>query len=125
MLETYDRLRACNPPAIETRRPLPRVLVADDDSEFLDALAELLAERYQVTVAHNGGEALEHLHAEAFDLAILDQHMPEQSGLEIAERFAADAPAIPSFMFLSADTSAEVRVRGLWLGTRFAFQTER
>lgn len=102
-------------PTVESRR-LPRVLVADDDPDFVEMLAELLAQRYEVTVAHNGCEALELLRSGTFDLAILDQNMPEQSGLEIAEQFAVDSPTAPSFMFLSGDPSAQVRVRGLSLG---------
>jgi two-component system cell cycle response regulator len=102
--------------AIEARQPLPRVLLADDDPDFLENLAGLFAKRYEVATANNGREALDRLRAEEFDLAILDLHMPGQTGLEVAEQFAVDAMALPSFMFLSGEPSAEVRVRALSLG---------
>jgi two-component system chemotaxis response regulator CheY len=102
------------PPAIEARQP--RILLADDDPDFLESVADLLAKRYDVATAHDGREALARLRAEQFDLAILDLHMPGQSGLEVAEQFAIDAVAAPSFMFLSGEPSAAVRVQGLSLG---------
>jgi two-component system, cell cycle response regulator len=101
------------PPSIEARQPLPRILLADDDADCLANLAGLLAKRYQVTTASDGPEAIARLRADEFDLAILDQHMPGQSGLEVAEQFAIDAIAAPAFMFLSGDPSPEVRVRAL------------
>jgi two-component system cell cycle response regulator len=104
------------PPPIEERQPRPRVLLADDDPDCLENLANLLAPRYEVATARDGREALDRLRAEPFDLAILDQHMPGHTGLEVAEQFAIDAPAPLSFMFLSGEASAKVRVRGLSLG---------
>jgi diguanylate cyclase (GGDEF)-like protein len=104
------------PPMSDARRLFPRVLIADDDSDCLENLAVLLADRYEVTEVHDGSEALDRLRAEDFDLAILDQHMPGKSGLQVAEQFAIDASAPPAFMFLSAEPSAAVRVRGLSLG---------
>jgi two-component system, cell cycle response regulator len=104
------------PPAMEAQRPLPRVLIADDDEDSLELLAALLAERYEVAKARNGLEALARLRAEEFDLTILDQQMPGLSGLEVVEQFVLEArPRVP-FMFLSAEQRTEVRVRGLSLG---------
>jgi len=92
------------------------VLLADDDPDCLANLANLLAKLYEIATASNGPEALVRLRAEEFDLAILDQHMPGHSGLEVAQRFAVDSIAPPAFMFLSGEPSAQVRVRALSLG---------
>ncbi len=104
------------PSALDARSPLPRVLLADDDPDCLENLTNLLAGRYEVATARSGREALDRLRTEEFDLAILDQHMPGPSGLEVAEQLVVDAIAPPSFMFLSGEPSVGVRVRGLTLG---------
>jgi two-component system, cell cycle response regulator len=103
-------------PAVDTRRPLPRILIADDDADALDLLAALLAERYEVEKAHDGLEALARMRAEEFDLVILDQQMPGLSGLEVAEQFVLEGRPPVSFMFLSAEQRPAIRARGLSLG---------
>lgn len=91
------------------------VLVADDDESILDVLRELLEDRYDVTMAHDGLEALERLRAQHFDLAIVDLGLPKLDGFQVAEQIAnEDMP--PAFMFLSAEATPEAKVKGLSLG---------
>jgi diguanylate cyclase (GGDEF)-like protein len=92
------------------------VLIADDELDGLETLAGLLAEGYEITMAHDGHEALDRLRADEFDLAILDQQMPGLSGLEVAERLAVEVSTPPAFMFLSGESGALLRVKGLALG---------
>jgi len=94
----------------------PRILVADDDPELLDLLAELLGERYEVAVADCGQKALELLREGSFELAIVDLGLPDVDGFELAEKIATTAEAPPAFMFLSAQTSPNAKVKGLHLG---------
>ena len=105
-----------SPPPVDAHRSRPRVLIADDDLDGLETLAALLAEGYEVAMAHDGHEALDRLRADEFDLAILDQQMPGLSGLEVAERLAVEVSTPPAFMFLSGESSARLRVKGLTLG---------
>jgi len=104
------------PPGVDAHRSRPRVLIADDDLDGLETLASLLAEGYDVAMAHDGHEALDRLRADEFDLAILDQHMPGLSGLEVAERLAVEVSTPPAFMFLSGESDTRTRVKGLSLG---------
>jgi PAS domain S-box-containing protein len=61
-----------------------RVLVAEDN-EFNAQLLEQLLERrgYRVRVATNGREALSRAQTGAFDLLLLDVHMPELDGFQV------------------------------------------
>ncbi|MBE2243425.1 MAG: response regulator, partial [Burkholderiaceae bacterium] len=47
------------------------------------------------------GQALEMLAAQPFDLAILDMHMPEMDGRELAQRIRAAGHALPLVLFSS------------------------
>lgn len=94
----------------------PRILVADDDQELLELLRELLAERYEVMVAECGHDALECLRSHPFELAIVDLGLPDLDGFQLAERIATTSETPPAFMFLSAQTSTNAKVKGLHLG---------
>ena len=61
-----------------------RILVADDNVDAADSLAELLRlEGYEVHVAYDGVEALETFARVEPDTALLDVGMPRVSGLEV------------------------------------------
>lgn len=61
------------------------VLVADDDADIRDLTAQVFRLRgWGVTTVASGLEALAALDGEEFDIAVLDQHMPPGSGLEVA-----------------------------------------
>jgi two-component system chemotaxis response regulator CheY len=95
----------------------PRVLVADDDPEMIALLGDLLANRYELTFANDGKEALEAFGREAFHLAIIDLHLPRLDGFELVDALRAAAlPWTPAFMFLSAQADPQTKVRALALG---------
>lgn len=94
----------------------PRILVADDDADLLELLGELLSERYDVSLAETGNEALSMLKAHSFELAIVDLGLPDLDGFQLAERIVASEDMPPAFMFLSAQTSPNAKVKGLHLG---------
>ena len=65
----------------------PAILTADDDPQILRLVARnLQLEGYEVVTAIDGQEALEHLEAERFDLAILDVMMPKLDGFTVCAR---------------------------------------
>lgn len=62
-----------------------RILVADDDLELLQAIAEVLLQRgYDVVKARNGDELIAALAASPFDLVVTDVSMPWMTGLQAA-----------------------------------------
>ncbi len=70
--------------------PALRILVADDNPVNLAvARAVLEAVGADVTTAAHGGEALERLREAAFDLVLMDVHMPVMDGVEAVRRLRA------------------------------------
>jgi len=55
---------------------LPSLLLADDDDDILAALSDMLSDRYRLTFARDGGEAMAALRLQLFDLAIVDLGLP-------------------------------------------------
>src|SRR4051794_37081416 len=72
------------PPAAPARRL--RVLVAEDNPLNQELVEHLLRRRgHDVVVVGDGREALAALEREAFDLSLLDVHMPEFDGFQVIE----------------------------------------
>ena len=74
-----------------------RILVVDDEPQIRRVLrSALVSAGYEVADARNGEAALEMLHAERYDLLLLDINMPGTDGLETcrAARSASDISII-------------------------------
>jgi CheY-like chemotaxis protein len=80
-----------------------RLLVVDDNATNRRILALQAAKWGLVAqVADSGAQALQLVeHGQAFDLAILDMHMPGMDGVELAARLKELAPALPRVLFSS------------------------
>jgi DNA-binding NarL/FixJ family response regulator len=76
------------------RRPV-RVLIAEDQSIFADALAMLLATDDRVKVvgtAANGQEAVDQALSASADVVVMDMDMPVVDGLEATRRLRKQLP---------------------------------
>ena len=72
-----------------------KILLADDDDEVLAALSSVLtSEGYEVIVAKNGREAIEHFQEQHIDVALLDLNMPVKGGWEAFERLTTIHPLL-------------------------------
>ena len=61
-----------------------KLLLVDDEIEFLQAIAERLALKdYDVIVASNGREAIAAAEKDLFDVAVVDFNMPGMDGTQI------------------------------------------
>ena len=66
---------------------MPRVLVVDDEPDFIELLREFLtAKGYEVIAASNGEEALRKVKEERPHLILLDVRMPKMNGLEVLKQ---------------------------------------
>jgi CheY-like chemotaxis protein/anti-sigma regulatory factor (Ser/Thr protein kinase) len=76
------RAGAASPPSVRRR-----VLIADDNRDAADSLAMLLRmEGHDVTVVHDGRQALATIDSVRPEIALLDIGMPELNGYEVARQ---------------------------------------
>ncbi|MCG8458422.1 MAG: response regulator, partial [Holophagales bacterium] len=93
-----------------------KVLIVDDEPNIVLSLEFLLGqEGYEVTVARDGGEALDRAEADRPDLVLLDVMLPGMDGFEVCRRLQALEPA-PKVVLLTARGRSAERLRGLGLG---------
>jgi|SRR5450756_537167 len=82
---------------------MKRVLLVDDDRDFIESTKAVLEEKYEVLVAYDGDEGIEKARSEKPDLIILDVIMPTEDGFSAAEKLKEDPEltAIPIMMLTS------------------------
>lgn len=74
---------------VKERRP--KILIIDDDPDFVAATEVVLESKdYQVLAAYDGKEGLEKVREENPDLVILDIIMPQEDGFKVCEEIKAD-----------------------------------
>ncbi|MBW1989230.1 MAG: response regulator [Deltaproteobacteria bacterium] len=70
-----------------------KVLLVDDNQEFLEILSERIANKgLQVDTATTGPEAVKKAEEESYDAIILDLVMPGMDGIEVLKKMKADHP---------------------------------
>ncbi len=95
---------------------MAKILIADDDINLLKMLRRTLVyEGFDVVTAQNGEEALDKIHTEQPDLAVLDWMMPKMDGISVVETLREVDSGIP-IMMLTARDAVEFRVQGLESG---------
>lgn len=93
-----------------------RVLLAEDDEDLRNVLSKYLEVfDFNVECAKDGQQALEIFEKNTFDICVLDVMMPRMDGFTLAEHLIDLNPEIP-FIFLTARTLKEDKVKGLKLG---------
>ena len=98
-----------------------RILVIDDEFDIREGLELLLtSEGYSVELAQNGGEGLQKLERNNYDLALLDLMMPDRSGMDVLREVRARDRETPIFM-ITAYGSVEAAVDALKLGANDYF----
>ena len=93
-----------------------RVLLVDDEEDFLKTLAERLETRgLQVTTATSGEKALASVEGQEYDLIVLDLAMPGFDGIETLKRIKALQPEVEIIM-LSGQGSIRTSIEAMKLG---------
>lgn len=88
----------------------PHILVVDDEHAVARASERLLTSHgFNVTVAHNGREAIEKMRSTSFNAIVSDLHMPDVDGRALLRSIRADNLDVP-FVFLtgSPDTNSAI-----------------
>jgi DNA-binding NarL/FixJ family response regulator len=94
----------------ETERQEIRVLLADDDPKFLDALRELIDRQPElgvVGVAENGLEAIEQADELDPDAVVIDVHMPLLDGVSAVAHLRQHHPSL-CLIALTADDAPKL-----------------
>jgi len=93
-----------------------RVLLVDDEEEFVSALSERLMLRgIEVDSALNGEEALARLVEKEFEVVILDVMMPGLGGLEVLRQIKSTHPDT-QVILLTGHGSTREGIEGMRLG---------
>jgi DNA-binding response OmpR family regulator len=92
-----------------------RVLLADDDRDFLDVTAYGLRRAgFQVNTVSNGSEALDSWRVEDHDIVLLDVHMPEIPGIQVCQTIRTTSP-VPVVLMSGSRGESEM-IRGFQAG---------
>ena len=93
-----------------------RVLLVDDEKDFVDALAQRLEIRkFDVTTAFSGDEALAQFQEHTFDVVILDVQMPGKGGVEVLGEIKKLEP-LTQVIMLTGHSTVETAIEGMKLG---------
>jgi len=93
-----------------------KVLIVDDELEFIEALAERMSARGMiVTKSGSAVEALAEVKKKAFDVVVLDLQMPEMDGLEALKLLKAQKPEI-QVILLTGHATVEKGIEAMKLG---------
>lgn len=93
-----------------------RVLVVDDEIDFLEAFVDRLKMRdIDVFGVESGEKAIELLDKQNFDVAILDVKMPGMDGIETLREMKRKMPLMEVIM-LTGHASVESGIEGMKLG---------
>ncbi len=81
-----------------------RVLIVEDEPYLAEAIRDgLRLAAIAADIARDGNGALDLLHVNAYDIAILDRDIPGPSGDEIAKHIVASGSGMPILMLTAAD----------------------
>jgi two-component system response regulator DegU len=85
-----------------------RIVVADDNAEFLDKIVSVLATEFEVVAAAaDGKSALECTRLYRPDVVVLDLEMPGSNGIEVVKELAKHPPS-PAAVICSIEDDPEI-----------------
>jgi DNA-binding NtrC family response regulator len=93
-----------------------RVLIAEDEANLGELLQSYLAGRgHRLTVTLDGRAALDALHSQPFDVALLDIVMPKLDGLEVL-RQVRENPSPPECIIITGNGTIDTAIAAMKLG---------
>jgi DNA-binding response OmpR family regulator len=92
-----------------------QVMLLDDDIDILECMKFGLGEEFKVSTFSDSTEALSFLEKNSMDAIVLDYHMPGIIALNLYQQLRQKKPNQP-IMFLTGETSPQIRVQGLEVG---------
>lgn len=93
-----------------------KVLIVDDEQDFLDVLSDRLKTRdMNVTTASSAKDAIKKIDAESYDAVVLDLMMPEMDGLETLKIMKEKNPDL-QVILLTGHATVEKGIQAMKLG---------
>lgn len=93
-----------------------KVLLIDDESEFLETLSERMTIRgMNVDTAQNAEDAMAHINTDSFDAIVLDLQMPDMDGIEVLKQIKASRPEM-QVILLTGHATLEKGIEAMKLG---------
>ena len=93
-----------------------RVLLIDDEVQFVTTTAKRLRRRgFVVLEANSGPEGLRHLEREPVDAVVLDVGMPGMDGIQVLRELKMRYPGVQVLM-LTGHADMEVAISGMAMG---------
>lgn len=93
-----------------------RVLLVDDEKDFIETLAQRLeARNLHVAAVSSGDEAVKRLEEEDFDVVVVDLLMPGKDGIETMRELKRVKPLV-EVILLTGHATVETAVTGMQLG---------
>ena len=95
---------------------LVKVLIVDDEPDFLETLVKRLKRRNIDAVGVSSGEAaIELIETQHFDVAILDMRMPGMDGIDTLKELKKRTP-LTEVIMLTGHASVESGMQGMQIG---------
>nr|WP_240545127.1 response regulator [Sinorhizobium fredii] len=114
-----ESFAASIPDAAQFRKPKRRKVLVVDDSKYIRTLVRLIlqAAGYDVAMASDGQEALQHLHHQEVDVVVADVDMPSMNGFELTQaiRRSERLAGLP-IILVTGREAPEDKAHGLELG---------
>ena len=93
-----------------------RVLLVDDEEQFVETLAMRLEARdFAVATAFNGDQALDYVKGKDVDVVVLDVLMPGLSGIDTLRELKKIRP-LTEVVMLTGHATVETAIEGMKLG---------
>jgi DNA-binding NtrC family response regulator len=93
-----------------------KVLIVDDEKDFLDIMAERMGARgVEVSTTTSAENALKMVLKESYDAVIMDLMMPEMDGFKALKLFKETRPDLP-IILLTANVPEEKCIEAIKLG---------
>ncbi|MBU1195917.1 MAG: response regulator [Proteobacteria bacterium] len=90
-----------------------KLLLVDDEKEFIDTLAARLElKEFDVSVAYSGNQALDMMKDHEFDVVILDVLMPGIDGIETLKHMKSMAP-LTQIIMLTGNATVDNAILGM------------
>ncbi|MDX9847320.1 MAG: two-component regulator propeller domain-containing protein [Tenuifilaceae bacterium] len=122
-IKTLEYIESTNLPTSSSqeekpsRKPKPKILVADDDPQMLEYIKDELEKRYQIITCCNGKEAFEGVLQHKPNLIVSDVMMPVMDGIALCRKLKTNPETshLPVIL-LTAKSQEEDMAEGLEIG---------